>query len=373
MYHPREVAARLGIAAPTLRVWSNQLAPFLGRAAVPSASSNHRHRRYTERDLYILGQAQALLKQRLSYDEVRRRLTVRTADAAGDALTTEMALLLEAVRAKLPALPRKQRAVAGALLDGPERFAFSHLGELARQLNISATTVTATVRGLGFSGFEACSAAVRRAYLAHLGLEPPRPPRPASGAAALQSTFRRQQENLEVARRSLAEADLDGICAALLAARRVIVCSTSVSMGTLLARLLRSFGLALELVDPSTPELAITLHDLRPEDVLLCLSLHAFEAPAVTALRVAARVGATRVVISDTRAGGVRRYANHFIFAPSQGEPPLAHSVLGQAAIIEALASLLRQRRGQPVERALQTVAQLYTEQGWAGFAMRHD
>src|SRR5579883_3193073 len=120
LYHPREVALRLGIAGPTLRVWSNEFAGFLSQGAGSEAPS-HRHRRYTERDLYVLGQAQALLRRRFSYEAVRRHLAVHNPfDTLSGELTTELAILLEDVRAKAPALARKQRAVAGALLEAPE-------------------------------------------------------------------------------------------------------------------------------------------------------------------------------------------------------------------------------------------------------------
>jgi DNA-binding transcriptional MerR regulator len=76
MYRPKEAADRLGIAAVTLRAWSNEFASFLSDAARKTITGRGQaaQRRYTDNDIAILQRAKRLLGSGATYDEARRRL-----------------------------------------------------------------------------------------------------------------------------------------------------------------------------------------------------------------------------------------------------------------------------------------------------------
>ncbi len=75
LYRPREIAAELGIAPSTLRLWSVHFASELSDSArKASAEAPWARRRYTDEDLEILLQAKSLLDQGLTYQETKRRL-----------------------------------------------------------------------------------------------------------------------------------------------------------------------------------------------------------------------------------------------------------------------------------------------------------
>ncbi len=77
LYRPHDVAAKLGIAPSTLRLWSARFADELSDAARRSptgAVGPAAQRRYTPEDLDVLFQIKGLLNEGNSYPEVKRRL-----------------------------------------------------------------------------------------------------------------------------------------------------------------------------------------------------------------------------------------------------------------------------------------------------------
>jgi DNA-binding transcriptional MerR regulator len=69
---PKDAAAALGIAKPTLRKWAAEFAPWLSvEAGQPIAGQD---RRYSERDIALLQQVKSALAQRYSYEQIREHL-----------------------------------------------------------------------------------------------------------------------------------------------------------------------------------------------------------------------------------------------------------------------------------------------------------
>ncbi|MHB0871753.1 MAG: MerR family transcriptional regulator [Chloroflexota bacterium] len=77
LYRPQDIAAKLGIAPSTLRLWSARFAGELSDAARKSpagALGPAAQRRYTPEDLHVLFQIKGLLGQGNSYPEAKRLL-----------------------------------------------------------------------------------------------------------------------------------------------------------------------------------------------------------------------------------------------------------------------------------------------------------
>lgn len=92
MLRPTEVAARLGVAANTLRVYSVRFAAVLGPAAAhPGAgeAGHPRHRLYTLSDLAILERARELVGSGLSYEQALARLRGEVASSSPVAVREE--------------------------------------------------------------------------------------------------------------------------------------------------------------------------------------------------------------------------------------------------------------------------------------------
>ena len=112
MLRPAEAAARLGIAANTLRIYSVRFAPLLGDPAArpgPGTGGRSGHRLYSEGDVAVLGRAHALVREGATYEQAlellrggarteARRSPVRSG-RTGDSSEVQLAALREAVDA----------------------------------------------------------------------------------------------------------------------------------------------------------------------------------------------------------------------------------------------------------------------------------
>lgn len=93
MHTPGEVATALGIAAPTLRKWSTDLARLLSPQARRAGAKG---RRYSDDDLTLLRRYQQLLHDGATYEQARSGLIAQqrptsdaTAPAVGDVTVIE--------------------------------------------------------------------------------------------------------------------------------------------------------------------------------------------------------------------------------------------------------------------------------------------
>ncbi len=86
LYRPQDIAAKLGIAPSTLRLWSSNFAAHLSSPARKNAGNGGApwaQRRYTEEDLDVLLQVKGLMTQGYTYLEARQRLSALPASAEG--------------------------------------------------------------------------------------------------------------------------------------------------------------------------------------------------------------------------------------------------------------------------------------------------
>lgn len=76
LYRPQDVAAQLGVSSPTLRLWSSNFADDLSPYARKSAPTGQAaaQRRYTDDDVARLLHIKSLLRQGLTFDQVKQRL-----------------------------------------------------------------------------------------------------------------------------------------------------------------------------------------------------------------------------------------------------------------------------------------------------------
>jgi len=144
-------------------------------------------------------------------------------------------------------------------------------------------------------------------------------------------------------------ADLDAVCEAVVDARRIVVVAAggAAPLGTLFVGLLRHAGLAGELVPAAGAELAVALHDIARDDVLVAVSLWFVFRETLEALQLAKSRGATTVVIAGSARNPFGPYADHLLVAPSEAGPLLCSIVAGAALIEELVARLATTRPAQ--------------------------
>ncbi|MGE5619978.1 MAG: MerR family transcriptional regulator [Sphingomonadaceae bacterium] len=117
LYRPQDIAAKLGIAPSTLRLWSARFAGQLSDAARKSPNGlamPAAQRRYTDDDLEVLLKVKSLLGQGHTYQEVEHRLRALPpptsgrpsvdaplpAEASHETSTSEYTQLQEALKAR---------------------------------------------------------------------------------------------------------------------------------------------------------------------------------------------------------------------------------------------------------------------------------
>jgi DNA-binding MurR/RpiR family transcriptional regulator len=363
-----EVAAQLGVAPATLRLWSNRFAELLGPDARRGAdgAGAATHRRYSAADARLLAQVKALLGQGLTYAEVRRRLGEPPAPPAAPPTAPPVSFEgLEALRERLPRLPRKQYRLAQALLETPEMVMFGSVRELAAELDVNNATIIRFAQSLGYSGYQALQTAVRQAYLPRAGLQAPRDAAARSSpGSAVAATLAQHDANLHLARQGLLAADLDRICDVLIGARRVLVCASAspVVPAMLLVRLLRHVGLRGELIPPDGVDRAIALYDVRADDVVVGIGFWLTFRGVVEALALGRRRGARTIAITGSKTSPLTRVADHLLIAPAQGGA-LSFSAVATVAVVEGLIAHIAGRRPRQTAEIEQTLHDLYLQE----------
>ena len=150
--------------------------------------------------------------------------------------------------------------------------------------------------------------------------------------------------NLDRAVEDLDDDTLEAVVAALVRARRILVCATgsAVVPGMILVRLLRHTGPRGKLVDGSGVDRVIALRDVAAgDDVVIGLWL-AFD-EQVRALAMAHGKGATTVAVVGSPASPLGRLADYTILAPAQGTN-LPMSVVATVAVVEMVVSQVAAR-----------------------------
>ena len=277
------------------------------------------------------------------------------------------------------------RAVTAAVADGYERLspgqrrvidrllADTRLGavisaaELAREAGVSESTVTRAAQTLGFSGYPDLQARLRERFLDPTAV----PERVEAGLADLGDTpeaaaLRVMLEDAESIRATAQDFHPEVLRDAverLVNARRVYVFGARGSHG--LAVIL-SLGLRLILPDvhllaQTSGDLADQLVPLTAADTVVAISFRRVDRVTLAVLRHAARVGASRVALTDGLSNPVARLADVSLIArvgPLRLLPPYAPG----ASLVNALLTAVSYRTHLSAAHQLQTAERLWQE-----------
>ena len=147
--------------------------------------------------------------------------------------------------------------------------------------------------------------------------------------------------NLDRAVEDLDDDTLEAVVAALVRARRILVCATgsAVVPGMILVRLLRHTGLRGELVDGSGVDRVIALRDVAAGDDVVVIGLWLAFDEQVRALAMAHGKGATTVAVVGSPASPLGRLADYTILAPAQGTNLPMSVVAGVEMVVSQVAA----------------------------------
>lgn len=292
--------------------------------------------------------------------------TRETATPAAAAQTERHDAVETAIAAHYQRLAPSQRRIIDTLL-ADKRYAAYSAAELARELNVSESTVTRAAQALGFAGYPELKARLRdrlfggpvsdriEASVAELG--------DTLGAASLRA-IQDDIAALQATARELDPARLELIVEALVAARRIYIFGARGSHGLaemlgLNLRLLRS---EVHVLSQTAGDLGDQLIDLAPGEILIAISFRRLDRVTVELVRQAAGLGITTIAITDHRANALARLATHTLVA-RLAPLRLLPSYASGASVVHALATVISLRlhktaatRLQRAERAWQAL-----------------
>lgn len=249
-----------------------------------------------------------------------------------------------------------QRRVIDRLLDDTRLGAIISAAELAREARVSESTVTRAAQALGFAGYPDLQARLRERFLDPTGV----PERVEAGLADLGDTpeaaalrvMLEDADNIRATAEDLSPETLRAAVERLIAARRVHVFGSRGSYGlaTILALGFRLLLPDIRLLHQSAGDLADQLVPLCANDAVVVISFRRVDRVTLEVLRHAARVGASRIALTDGLSNPVARLAELVMIArvgPLRLQPPYAPGASLANALLTAV-SLHTHRDSQP-------------------------
>jgi len=221
--------------------------------------------------------------------------------------------LMRLLETRAAELSPSQRRIARHVLANYQAVAFSTVADVARAADVSEATVVRFATALGFSGYPALQAEVRRMVRADLKgterfrlSERERPP----GSGALERLAAAELDNLRQLRETADAGSLSAAAKALRAARRVLVVGArgAAPLAFHLWFALDKLGLDVTRSLAADTEALDRIGRLDKRDAVVAIGFPRYLRSLVAQLDLAGRRGACRIVVTDSP------------FAPFKGE-----------------------------------------------------
>jgi DNA-binding MurR/RpiR family transcriptional regulator len=251
-----------------------------------------------------------------------------------------LAGLNTALAANYDRLAPAQRLVIDRLVQDKRYGAVTSLPEIARDLNVSESTVTRAAQVLGFKGFPDLQSRIRDHFSGSVAdrLDLIASELSDTPAGAVVQVI---LEDAATVRRVAEDIDMDAVeraIKALIQAQRIYVFGMEGSRG--LAQIL-GVGLRLALSDVrviggSGESFADQLLGLEASDVLVGISFRRLDAATLRAVEWAAKIGARTIVLTDAPASRLARSSSIVLALPA-GRLRLAPSYAGGSSLVNGL------------------------------------
>ena len=260
-----------------------------------------------------------------------------------------------------------QRRVIDRLLDDTRLGAIISAAELAREAGVSESTVTRAAQALGFTGYPDLQARLRERFLDPSGV----PERVEIGLADLGDTpeavalrvMLEDADNIRATAEDLAPETLRAAVDKLVSARRVYVFGSRGSYGlaTILSLGFRLLLPDIRLLQQTVGDLADQLVPLNADDAVVVISFRRVDRVTIEVLKHAARVGASRIALTDGLTNPVARLAELVMIArvgPLRLHPPYAPG----ASLANALLTAVSLRTYLDAQSRLQSAERLWND-----------
>jgi DNA-binding MurR/RpiR family transcriptional regulator len=256
------------------------------------------------------------------------------------------------------------KKIGDYILISHQRVAFMSASRLAKHLGVDVATVTRFAQYLGYDGYTELIREIQETVLGEMAAaRAPLAERIETAEGPVAPTLWRDWANLEKSIQTLPVDQAEAAMAALTAARRIYLVSEGMGAGLAVAtaaymRMCKADVFALT---QGPFDLALTLKDLGPEDVVIGIGYTRYAYAATQALKLARKAGAKTIGViaqADCPVGGVAE----ILFAGASTEDGYLPSPTAVGAILFALAHGLLQDDADAYSRGLTRFQHAYAD-----------
>lgn len=270
-----------------------------------------------------------------------------------------------------PQMSPSQQAIADVILRDPEASAFYNVAEMAREANVSESTVTRFATFIGFSGFPGLSRELQEMVRSRLTtgqrFQLSRSITKAEQQTVVQH-FEEDVHNLNLMMERIDLNALERIVQLLLSAKRIGIVSarSALALGTF-------FDFYLNLLNKDTllfngdPRTVDRIHRFQADDVIVGIGFARYTRFSVDCLAIGKKRGARIIVITDYPSSPLVQYADEVLYTPTG----IASHMESFVAPMSLLTAILRSMFHQDSEKATGLLTDM--EEAWIGLGTYYD
>jgi len=278
--------------------------------------------------------------------------------------------ILQKLSQMYPQMSPSQQAIADVILRDPESSAFYNVAEMAREANVSESTVTRFATFLGCSGFPGLSRELQELVRSRLTtgqrFQLSRSITKA-GRTVLQH-FEEDANNLNLMMERIDLGALERVVQLLLSARRIGIVSSrsALTLGMF-------FDFYLNLLNKDTllftgePRTVDRLHRLQSDDVIVGIGFARYTRFSVDCLAIGKKRGARIVAITDYPSSPLCQFADEVLFTPTG----IASHMDSFVAPMSLLTAILRAMFYQESDKATSLLNEM--EEAWSTMETYYD
>ncbi|GED32495.1 MurR/RpiR family transcriptional regulator [Brevibacillus centrosporus] len=269
-----------------------------------------------------------------------------------------------------PQMSPSQQAIADVILRDPESSAFYNVAEMAKEANVSESTVTRFATFLGCSGFPGLSRELQEMVRSRLttGQRFQLSRSITKEEQTVMQHFEEDVHNLNLMIERIDLQALERVVKLLLAAKRIGIVSSrsTLALGTF-------FDFYLNLLHKDTllfsgePRTVDRLHRLQADDVIVGIGFARYTRFSVDCLAIGKQRGAKIVVITDYPSSPLCQYADEVLYTPTG----IASHMESFVAPMSLLTAILRSMFHQDSEKATRLLTEM--EDAWSGLGIYFD
>lgn len=272
--------------------------------------------------------------------------------------------ILTALKLRMPALSKSQRAIANYILEFYEKAAFLTAARLAAVVGVSESTVVRFAVELGYSGYPELQKALQEAIpgrltaVQRMEVTHDRLTDQDVVSLALQSDMEKLRRTMESVDRS----EFEAAVSVILQAKRIFVIGlrSAAALAGFLGYYLNYMFENVNLITASgTVELLERVAGIGERDVVIAISFPRYSAATQTGVAYCKDAGASVIAITDSAHSPVGAEAN-FVLTAKSGMVSMVDSLVAPLSLINALIVALAAKREKELTKTFGSLEKIW-------------